>query len=64
MEKLKIALVGSGAIAQIAHLPNWTKMEDVELVAVCDVDRGKAASITEKFNVPKWYSVLDERKRW
>ncbi len=60
MKKLKIALVGSGAIAQIAHLPNWIKMENAELVAICDVDRGKAASITEKFKVPRWYSVLDE----
>lgn len=60
VEKFKVALVGTGSIAQIAHLPNWSKMDDVELVAICDVDRGKAASITDKFNVPRWYSVLDD----
>lgn len=60
MQKLKIALVGAGSIAQIAHLPNWIKMEDVEIVAVCDVDRGKVGPLTERFGIPRWYSVLDE----
>jgi predicted dehydrogenase len=60
LEKLKVAIVGTGSIAQIAHLPNWIKIEDAELVAVCDVDRGKVAPITQKFNIPRWYSVLDE----
>jgi predicted dehydrogenase len=60
MDKLKIAVVGAGRIAQVAHLPNWSKMDDVELVAICDVDKGKASNLTEKFNIPRWYFVLDE----
>jgi len=60
MEKLKIAMVGGGGIAQIAHLPNWANMDDVELVALCDVDQGKVGFLTEKFNIPRWYYVLDE----
>jgi len=60
MDKLKIAIVGGGSIAQVAHLPNWSKMDDVELVALCDVDKGKISSLTEKFNIPHWYFVLDE----
>lgn len=60
MEKLKIAMVGGGGIAQIAHLPNWTKMDDVELVALCDVDKGKVGYLTDKFKIQHWYYVLDE----
>lgn len=60
MDKLKLAVVGGGSIAQLAHLPNWVKMDNVELVALCDVDKGKVNSLTSKFNIPSWYYVLDE----
>jgi len=60
MDKLRIAMVGSGAIAQVAHLPNWVAMDDIELVALCDIDQGKVGYLTEKFNIPHWYYVLDE----
>lgn len=63
MDKLKIAVVGAGSIAQVAHLPNWAKMDDVELVSICDVDKGKVNNLTEKFNIPRWYFVLDEMLR-
>jgi predicted dehydrogenase len=60
MDKLKIAMVGGGRIAQIAHLPNWSAMDNVELVALCDIDKGKVGFLTDKFNIPRWYYVLDE----
>ncbi len=63
MDKLKIAVVGAGSIAQVSHLPNWSKMEDIELVAICDVDKGKVNNLIEKFNIPRWYFVLDEMLR-
>ncbi len=60
MEKLRVAVVGVGKIAQIAHLPVLKKMENVDLVAVCDVDEKKMAPIMAKFKIPKWYNVFDE----
>lgn len=33
---LKVGLVGVGGISG-AHIPAWQSMEDVELVALCDV---------------------------
>ncbi len=60
MEKLRVAVVGLGKIAQIAHLPSLKKMEDVEIVAVCDVDEKKMSGILSKFKIPKWYNVFDE----
>lgn len=60
MDKLKLAMVGGGSIAQLAHLPNWSKIDGVELVALCDVDKGKVNLLTEKFNIARWYYVLDE----
>ncbi len=60
MEKIKTAIVGVGKIAQIAHLPVLKKMENVELVAVCDVDEKKMAHIIQKFDIPRWYNLVDE----
>ena len=38
MEKIRLAVVGCGSIAEIAHFPSIEKREDAELVAVCDVN--------------------------
>lgn len=60
MEKVKVAIVGLGGIAQIAHLPILSKMPNVELTAVCDVDRSKSRSIAQKYNVKNSYTDLDK----
>jgi predicted dehydrogenase len=57
---LKIALVGVGAAAQINHLPALKKLEDVELVALCDRDPEKASRVAQKFGVPTSYSRFEE----
>lgn len=36
-EKLRVALVGLGAVAQVAHLPALAECETIKLRAVCDV---------------------------
>ncbi|MHB2149043.1 Gfo/Idh/MocA family protein [Calditrichota bacterium LG25] len=60
MKKLRVAVVGLGKIAQIAHLPFLKKMEEVEIVAVCDVDEKKMSAILSKFKIPRWYNLFDE----
>jgi predicted dehydrogenase len=59
MGKFRVAVVGVGSIAQIVHLPVLKKMENVDLVAICDVDEGKVNSITDKFKIPNWYFLID-----
>ncbi len=59
MEKIRVGLIGVGSIAQIIHLPILKKMEDVELVALCDVDETKMPPLMEKFKVPNWYHTPD-----
>jgi predicted dehydrogenase len=48
---VRVGLVGTGAIAQLAHLPVLSRMRDVQLVAVCDNDRAKAQALAERFDV-------------
>ena len=55
MEKVKIALVGAGGISQVVRLPLLKNMEDVELVALCDLDDAKAGIIADKFEIDHVY---------
>jgi predicted dehydrogenase len=54
-EKLRVGLLGVGAIAQVVHLPVLSQLENVELVAVCDVDEPRARAIANRFSIPNVY---------
>lgn len=60
MQKLKIGIIGCGAISSQRHIPSVCKNKKLNLVAVCDIDSNRAAFIAKKYNVPKYYS--DYRK--
>jgi len=55
MNNVKIALVGVGGISQIVRIPTLKKMEDVDLVAICDLDEAKVSFIADKFDIPRVY---------
>ena len=57
---LRIGLVGVGAAAQINHIPALKKIEDLELVALCDRDPEKVARVAQKFQIPRSYTRLEE----
>lgn len=62
MEKVRIGVVGCGAIAEGMHLPGMKAIEAMgkcEVVAVCDVLEERAKYIREKFDVPAYYTDLD-----
>jgi predicted dehydrogenase len=58
-ENLRVALLGVGAIAQVVHLPVLSQLENVELVAVCDVDEPRARAIAARFGIPRVYGDDD-----
>ena len=58
--KLRIGIIGAGGIAQVSHLPNLTSLPNVELAAVCDLNQGRAAVISQRFGIKHWY---DEPER-
>lgn len=60
MSKVKIAIVGLGGITQVVHMPVLSKMEDVEIAAVCDSDFSKCRNIAKKYNVEKYYKDVDK----
>lgn len=59
MNKVKLGLVGLGGISQIIHMPILSKMDDVEITAVCDSDISKCKNIASKYNIKKYYKDVE-----
>ena len=55
MKKLRIGLVGAGNMAR-GHLSAYQKVENVEVVAVCDIDKKVLTETAEKFGISKTYT--------
>lgn len=60
MSKVKLGIVGLGGIAQVVHLPTLSKMDDVEITAVCDSELSKARNIASKYGVKRYYKDADK----
>lgn len=50
-KKLHIGIIGSGGIAQACHMPAYRALEDVEILAVADVDPKTAQKAAKQFSV-------------
>ncbi|HVL38961.1 MAG TPA: Gfo/Idh/MocA family oxidoreductase [Fimbriimonadaceae bacterium] len=63
-KKLKIGIIGSGGIAQNAHMKGYASIPELcEMVAVCDVNPETAKTAAQKFSVGKTYSDYGELLR-
>ena len=60
MEKLRMAIIGSGQIAQVTHIPNYQLMGNVEIVGICDTRLEAAKTVAEKFGIEKYYDSHQE----
>jgi len=58
--KLKVAVIGCGSISQHRHLPEYAARPDVELVAVVDGNKARAADMAAKFNVPNAFADVKD----
>src|SRR5882724_9864080 len=50
-ERLRVGVIGGGAIAQVAHLPVLRKLKSIEVQAICDTDLPKARALADRFGV-------------
>lgn len=57
---VRVAVVGAGAISQIAHLPLLCKARGATLVALCDNDGPKARSLADRFGVRDVFTDIDD----
>jgi predicted dehydrogenase len=63
-ERLKVGIVGGGAIAQVAHLPVLKRMRNVEVQAICDIDMPKARALADRFGVKDAFDDIEELLRY
>lgn len=49
MKKVRVGIVGCGGIANGKHLPSLSKIDNVELVAFCDIIVSKADNAAQKY---------------
>lgn len=60
MKKINIGVIGPGDIAHIRYFPSFKKLVDeVELIAVCDINPEKARLVGEEFDVA-WFTDVDD----
>ena len=59
MTALKAVAVGAGYFAQF-HLEAWSRVPDVNLTAVCELDPERAAAACKKYGIPRSYSDVAE----
>ena len=59
MKKLKVGIIGCGFIANGKHLPSMARLEDVEVVAFCDLIIERAQASAKKYGTPEALVCLD-----
>jgi predicted dehydrogenase len=63
-ERLKVGIIGGGAITQVAHLPVLKKMRGVEVQAICDTDLPKARTLADRFGVKDAFDDIEDLLRY
>ena len=59
INKLRIGVIGAGSISDL-HFASYTKSEDAVIVAVCDLNRERAAAQAEKYDIADIYTDYTE----
>ncbi len=50
MSKLKVAVIGTGALGSI-HARIYSSLKNVELVGICDTDTKRLSQVSKELNV-------------
>jgi len=56
MEKVRIALIGAGGMANSVHYPSLAVFDDVELVGLCDVIEDKLNATADRFGIERRFT--------
>ena len=64
--KIRVAIYGCGRFANRVHIPNLLKFDNVEIVAICDVNQQALKSTAEAFSISDTYQdahqMLDDEE--
>lgn len=59
MKKIKVAIIGTGSISTL-HMMGYKELENVEVVAACDINRKRVEKYAEKYNIPHVFTDYNE----
>lgn len=51
MKRIKVAIIGCGAVAEVFHLPTLQRMPEPDIVALVDVNKERAIELKNKYNL-------------
>lgn len=54
-EKVRVAMIGAGGMANSVHYPSLASFEDVEIAAICELDPDRLNTTADKYGVPGRY---------
>ncbi len=58
--RLKLGIVGCGAVTELFHLPALTKLPSVNIFALVDSNRERAKAMTEKFCLNRYHTNYED----
>ena len=58
-DKIRVATVGTGYFSQF-HYDSWTRLPEVELVALCNRSPDQAHDFADKYQIPEVFSDFDQ----
>jgi len=63
-EKIRIGLIGGGAIARQRHLPGFQRLENVEVACVCNRSKESSEATAKEYGIPRiaynWQEVVQD----
>lgn len=59
MKKIKVAIIGTGSISHF-HASAYKKLLNVDIVAVCDINKDRAEEFAKKYDVPNVFTDYNE----
>jgi predicted dehydrogenase len=59
-KKYKAAVIGAGMIPVRGHIPAYKRLENVNLVAICDINAARAQEVAEAADIPNVYTDYRE----
>jgi predicted dehydrogenase len=62
-EKVRVGVIGAGAVAQVAHLVALAKLNTAKVTAICDTDYARARALASRVGVRDVYEDTEEMLR-
>jgi predicted dehydrogenase len=56
LEKVRVAMVGAGGMANHVHYPSLASFDDVEIAGICDLDAGRLQATADRYEIEDRYS--------